>query len=153
MCIGALSDESIAAYRREAPPNQKETEQQKRLREKVVAEEQAKLRELRELLDSKKLQIERYVRVASPARGTTLLSDNLDVFLSGLLSLASRMVGAVTRPAGGAVMSVFRRVVLEIADKRVDARAWSRASRRCSPTLRSARCWRARHAGRAWRCL
>ena len=55
----------------------------KRLREKVVAEEQAKLRELRELLDSKKLQIERYVRVASPARGTTLLSDNLDVFLSG----------------------------------------------------------------------
>ena len=122
VCIGALSDESIAAYRREAPPNQKETEQQKRLREKVVAEEQAKLRELRELLDSKKLQIERYVRVASPARGTTLLSDNLDVFLSGLLSLASRMVGAVTGPAGGAVMSVFRRVVLEIADKRVDAR-------------------------------
>ena len=122
VCIGALSDESIAAYRRDAPVNQKETAEQNLLREKVAADEQAKLRELRSLLDKKGLQIERYVRVAAPARGTTLLSDNLDVFLSGLLSLASRMVGAVTGPAGGAVMSVFRRVVLEIADKRVDAR-------------------------------
>ena len=51
-----------------------------------------------------------------------LLSDNLDVFLSGLLSLTSRVVGAVSGPAGSAVMSVFRRIVLEIADKRVDPR-------------------------------
>jgi pimeloyl-ACP methyl ester carboxylesterase len=122
LCLGALDDALINAYRREAPVNEKETDWQKRVREKVAAEEQRKLRELRRLLDTKRFQIERYVRVAAPARGTALLSDNLDVFLSGFLSLTSSLVGALTGPAGSAVMSAFKRIVLEIADKRVDAR-------------------------------
>ena len=122
LCLGALDDALINAYRREAPVNEKETSWQKRVREKVAAEEQRKLRELRRLLDTKQFQIERYVRVAAPARGTALLSDNLEVFLSGFLSLTSSLVGALTGPAGSAVMSAFKRIVLEIADKRVDAR-------------------------------
>ena len=73
MYIGALSDESIAAYRREAPPTQKETEQQKRLVREGRRRRAGLLRELRELLDSKKLQIE--ACAGRPARGTTLLSD------------------------------------------------------------------------------
>ncbi|MDX9837676.1 MAG: hypothetical protein RBT39_08965, partial [Azoarcus sp.] len=52
-----------------------------------IAEEQRKLRKLVSLLQHKRPVIERYVRVAAPARGTALLSDNLDVFLSGLLAL------------------------------------------------------------------
>ena len=122
LCLGALDDALINAYRREAPVNEKETSWQKRVREKVAAEEQRKLRELRRLLDTKQFQIERYVRVAAPARGTALLSDNLDLFLSCFLSLTSTLVGALTGPAGSAVMSAFKRIVLEIADKRVEAR-------------------------------
>jgi len=120
LCLGTLEDTLIRAYRRDPPVNGDETEWQRRIREKVAAEEQEKLKKLRALLDAKGLRIERYVRVACPARGTTLLSDNLDVFLSGLLSLTSKVVGAVAGPAGGAVLSAFKRVVLEIADKRVE---------------------------------
>ena len=120
LCLGALDDALIDAYRREAPVGKDESEWQRRVREKVATEEQRKLRELRGLLDDKRFQIERYVRVACPARGTTLLSDNFDVFLSGLLSLTARLAGALAGPAGNAVLSVFKRIVLEIADKRVE---------------------------------
>ncbi|MDQ3773942.1 MAG: hypothetical protein M3461_06045 [Pseudomonadota bacterium] len=120
LCLGALDDAAIDAYRRVVPVGKDESEWQRRVREKVAAEEQRKLRELRGLLDDKRFQIERYVRVACPARGTTLLSDNLEVFLSGLLSLTVKLAGALTGPAGSAVSSAFKRIVLEIADKRVD---------------------------------
>ncbi|MCK9985130.1 MAG: hypothetical protein AzoDbin1_01602 [Azoarcus sp.] len=122
LCLAGLSDDAIAAYRHAPPPNADESEREKRLRDLVTAREQDTLRALRQELADKNFRIERYVRVASPARGTTLLSDNLDLFLSGLLSLTARLVGAVTGPAGGAVLSAFKRIVLEIADKRVDAR-------------------------------
>ncbi|NMF87699.1 CHAT domain-containing protein [Aromatoleum petrolei] len=122
LCLAGLSDDAIAAYRHAPPPNAGESEREKRLRDLLTAREQDTLRALRQELADKNFRIERYVRVACPARGTTLLSDNLDLFLSGLLSLTTRLVGAVTGPAGGAVLSAFKRVVLEIADKRVDAR-------------------------------
>jgi hypothetical protein len=122
LCLGELNDDLIAAYRREAPVNQKEEPWQQRVREKVAMEEQEKLRKLCMLLSKKEFQIDRYVRVAAPARGTTLLADNLDVFLSGLLCLTGKLVGAVAGPGGSAVLSAFKRIVLEIADKRVDAR-------------------------------
>src|SRR5204862_5719095 len=57
---------------------------------------------------------ERYVRVASPARGTRLASGNFDVFLSGLLSL----MGWVPAFKGNPVYSAFKRVVIEIARNR-----------------------------------
>ncbi|HJV25245.1 MAG TPA: CHAT domain-containing protein [Aromatoleum sp.] len=122
LCLAGLGDDAIAAYRHLPPPNEKESARQKRLRDLVTAHDQASLKALRDELAAKNFQIERYVRVASPARGTRLLSDNLDVFLSGLLSLMGKLVGAVTGPAGGAVLSAFKRIVLEIADKRIDAR-------------------------------
>lgn len=122
LCLAGLSDDAIAAYRHPAPPNTVESEREKRLRGLVTAREQDTLRALRQELADKNFRIERYVRVACPARGTTLLSDNLDVFLSGLLSLTGKLVGAVAGPAGGAVLSALKRIVLEIADKRVDAR-------------------------------
>lgn len=122
LCVAGFGDDEIARYRREPPPNTVETPQQKRLRELVAAHEQESLRALRAELADKNFRIERYVRVAAPARGTSLLSDNLDVFLSSLLSLAARFVGALTGPAGGAVMSAFKRIVLEIAEKRIEPR-------------------------------
>ena len=121
-CLGGLTEDLIQDYRREAPINKVELPWQKTLRENATAEEQQKLRDLRDLLNQKAFVIDRYVRVACPAQGTRLLSDNLDVFLSGLLSIMGKLVGVMTGPAASPVFSAFKRIVLEIADKRVDAR-------------------------------
>ncbi len=76
--------------------------------------QRAALRELAALLRSRRFTIERYVRVACPARGTRLASGNFDVFLSGLLSL----IGLVPGLAGNPWYMAFKRVVLEIAKNR-----------------------------------
>ncbi len=120
LCLGDLDDALIDAYRH--APLEEETPLQARLREAVSAADQAKLRRLRELLSDKAFRIERYVRVACPAAGTRLLSDDLDLFLSTLLSLVSRLAGAFTGPLGEAALAALQRIVLEIAHKRVDAR-------------------------------
>ncbi len=122
LCLGGLDEELIRAYRRDAPAGEDEKPWQKTVREQVAAEEQQKLRDLRDLLNAKAFLIDRYVRVACPAEGTTLLSDNLDLFLSGLLSLTNKLVGAVAGPGASPVLSAFKRIVLEIADKRMDPR-------------------------------
>ena len=100
---GAGFDALVETYRRQPRPDEVEAEAKDpalaRLRLDVAAQEQAKLRALGVRLRAKGLQVERYVRVAAPARGTALLSDNLDVFLSGLLTLVRQFgawsVGAV----------------------------------------------------------
>ncbi|MDT7833633.1 CHAT domain-containing protein [Aquabacterium sp. OR-4] len=76
--------------------------------------QRAALRELATLLRTRRFKVERYVRVACPARGTRLASGNFDVFLSGLLSL----VGLVPGLAGNPWYMAFKRVVLEIARNR-----------------------------------
>ena len=78
------------------------------------AEQRAALRALAAELARKKFRVERYVRVASPARGTRLASGNFDLFLSGLLSL----MGWVPAFKGNPVYSAFKRVVLEVARNR-----------------------------------
>jgi len=142
LCLGGFTPETrrlIGEYRRVPRPDEEEAEDKdpglRVLREKVAAEEQHKLSELVDLLETKALRIERYVRVASPAAGTALLSDNLEVFMSGLLTLvrtltawgAGAAVGAVATPLAGKVakeavdqvLKLLSRVVLEIADKRL----------------------------------
>ncbi len=153
LCLGALSDEVerlIGEFRREPPPHEAEreagdaSETLKKAREKLSAEEQDKLRKLVKLLDEKALKVERYVRVACPAAGTALLSDNLEVFLSCLLELVRRggawAAGAAAGALAGAVsggiagptaarlardafdrgLKLLARVVVEIADKRLE---------------------------------
>ncbi len=91
--------------------------ERERLRKELAAaygEQRAHLRELASVLRRKQFVIERYVRVACPARGTRLASGNFDVFLSGLLSL----IGLVPVLAGSPLYSAFTRVVLEIAKNR-----------------------------------
>lgn len=81
---------------------------------KAHAEQRGALRDLAAELARKKLRIERYVRVACPARGTRLASGNFDVFLSALLSL----MGWVPALKGNPIYSAFKRVVLEVAKNR-----------------------------------
>ena len=104
--------------------------------ENFASQEQAKLTELIQQLRQKALRIERYVRVASPARGTSLLSDNFDLFLSGLLTLVRRFGGWTAGAAAGIAsgpgaalaakaaadksLAFLTRVVLEIADRRLE---------------------------------
>lgn len=126
LCLNDFDPNLIKYYQRRPANHQSEleTEEQRKIRELVLAEEQQQLSELRALLLEKQFQIERYVRVACPAGGTTLMADNIDLFLSGLLSLLS--FGASLLPVVGAVsasvLNAFRRVVLEIAAKRIDPR-------------------------------
>ncbi|RZL28477.1 MAG: hypothetical protein EOP35_26080, partial [Rubrivivax sp.] len=69
-------------------------------------EQRAQLRSLARLLREKRLQIQRYVRCASPAQGTRLASGNFDLFLSGILTL----LGQVPYFFGNPLYSAFKRV-------------------------------------------
>src|SRR5574337_1408872 len=142
MCLGAYTQDAqglVDAFRRVPRPDEAEAEaddtsgELRALREKVAAEEQAKLRKLYGLLAEKNFVIRRYVRVAAPAAGTALLSDNLEVFLSGLLDLVRELTAWGAGAAAGAVsgglgaqaaeaavsqtVGLLSRVVLEIARK------------------------------------
>ena len=81
------------------------------------AGQREQLRTLVRLLRERGIQVQRYVRAASPASGTLLASGNFDVFLSGLLTL----IGAVPFFFGNPLYSAFKRVVIEIAKNRTNA--------------------------------
>ncbi|MGF1546656.1 MAG: CHAT domain-containing protein [Thiotrichales bacterium] len=103
LSLGTLSAREIETYRRDDPALAD-----------ADAEQQQQLHELAAILRDKQFTIERYVRVACPARGTRLASANFDAFLGGLLSL----IGLVPLLAGQPIYAAFKRVVLEIARNR-----------------------------------
>ena len=80
-------------------------------------EQRVQLRTLANVLRERRITVQRYVRAASPASGTLLASSNLDVFLSGILSL----IGMVPFFFGSPMYSAFKRVVVEIAKNRTNA--------------------------------
>lgn len=136
-------DGLIADFNRRPRPDEAAREQADpalaRQREAWVADERAKLGKLAGLLRAKGIQVERYVRVGCPARGTALLTDNLDVFLSGLFSLVRKFGSLGAQAAGSAIggpgagaaaaaatergLRFLGRVMIEIADKRLQAQA------------------------------
>jgi CHAT domain-containing protein len=115
-----FSEELIESYRADLPePGDLPEEDRERVKAEAAkgyAEHRARLRELRQELREKQFLIERYVRVACPARGTLLASGNFDVFLSTLLTL----IGWVPSLYGNPLYYAFKRVVLEIAKNRTD---------------------------------
>lgn len=74
------------------------------------------LLELAALLRQRRIVVQRYVRVASPANGTRLASANFDLFLSGLLTL----IGLVPYFFGNPWYAAFKRIVVDIARNRTD---------------------------------
>jgi CHAT domain-containing protein/pimeloyl-ACP methyl ester carboxylesterase len=126
----------------DAPTRQKAAAY-KAAREAVADQEKAKLTKLKQALIQRGIRVERYVRVASPASGTALLSDNLTVFLSGLLNMVQRggtwaagaMAGAIAGAVSGGIaapaaaeaarqvserlLKLLARVVVEIANQRM----------------------------------
>ena len=69
---------------------------------------------LAELLAEKQLRIERFVRCASPSRGTLLAGENIDIFLSVLTNL----VGLIPGVGGTPLYEVTKRIALEIIRSR-----------------------------------
>ena len=122
LCLEKFSDELIESFRAELPePGDVSEEERERIKSEVAnahAEHRARLRDLRALLQEKQFSIQRYVRVACPARGTLLASGNLDIFLSALLTL----IGRVPYLYGNPLYYAFKRIVLEIAKNRTDAK-------------------------------
>lgn len=122
LCLDNLTDELIDGFKNDLPaPGDVSEEEKDRLITEIDnahAEHRAQLRELRSLLQRKQFAIQRYVRVASPARGTLLASGNLDIFLSALLTL----IGRVPYLYGNPLYYAFKRVVLEIAKNRTNAK-------------------------------
>ncbi|MBH3428875.1 CHAT domain-containing protein [Pseudomonas alkylphenolica] len=142
LCMNPIDgglDELIEHYRSMPRPDEVARERDNpalaQERKQVASGEQAKLRQLLVLLKNKNIQVGRYVRVAAPVQGTALLSENMDVFLSCLLTLVRKFgawsigaaVGAVATPLTGVKakaladrgLKFLSRVVLEIADKRL----------------------------------
>ena len=123
LCLRQVDDDLIDGFRPGSAPftadDPGRRESLEREGESAYAEQREQLRELRTLLGREHgFRIERYVRVAAPARGTLLISGNFDAFLSALLTL----LGTVPYLAGNPIYSCVKRVVLEIARHRTDPR-------------------------------
>ncbi len=110
LCLADI-DRCIAAYHYEFPDSALAPHLQD-----AHAGQRVQLAALAALLRERQPQVQRYVRVASPAQGTRLASGNFDVFLSGLLTL----IGAVPYFFGNPLYAAFKRVVIEVAKRRTD---------------------------------
>ena len=133
LCVGQVDDKVIASYQIDT----RDSDDVAGL-EREASEERERLRAIRSKLQDKGITVARYVRVACPARGTRLLSENLDAALSDFLNLlqigGGALVGAVASALGGPVagktfgkgassaLGVVKRLALEIAGRRIDPR-------------------------------
>lgn len=84
--------------------------------EPADARDRRQLERLTRLLADKQLRVERFVRCAAPSRGTLLVSENLDSFLSVLTNL----VGLIPAVGGTPVYEVTKRIALEVIRNRND---------------------------------
>lgn len=74
----------------------------------------ASLRRLNDLLRDKRIAVDRFVRVACPARGTTLASERLDIYLSLILNLMEKL------PFFKIATDILAELIMAIAQKRSD---------------------------------
>ena len=77
--------------------------------EQGLPEEQT-LRELSKRLKSKNIKVERFVRIACPARGTTLVSGRLDRWLEVFVNVLDK----VLEPTAGTILGVVTDLLLEL---------------------------------------
>ncbi|MDD3519238.1 MAG: CHAT domain-containing protein, partial [Chromatiales bacterium] len=102
-------------------------ERAKNAERKCFEQDAERLRELSRELRERRIRVERFVRVACPARGTTLASGRLDRWASVMLNLLGKGIGAAGKfvpvlaptAAGYAVLKKF---LLAVVRQRTDAR-------------------------------
>jgi tetratricopeptide (TPR) repeat protein len=78
------------------------------------------LEELWDLLIEKSLVVDRFVRVACPARGTTLVSKRIDYVASGLLNAVGLIPGIKGNPAIEIGYDWLKSLLLTLVKKRID---------------------------------
>ncbi|MCC7549045.1 MAG: CHAT domain-containing protein [Burkholderiales bacterium] len=92
-------------------------EQRKRAgHDDAAAHDRGQLQRLAKLLVEKKPRVLAYARVAAPARGTLLASENIDDFLSVLTNL----IGLVPGLGTSVVYQVLKRITLEVVKRRME---------------------------------
>ncbi len=74
---------------------------------------------LNALLKEKRIRVDRFVRVACPARGTTLASGRLDIYLSLLFNLLGSFSPFKMTP-GGILYNIFSELIMAVAKERSD---------------------------------
>ncbi|TKB71705.1 MAG: CHAT domain-containing protein [Nitrospira sp.] len=105
LCLRELSSEQVNRFHREGDKSRQADEHDRR-----------QLAELAKILRKKKFRIVRLIRVACPAQGTLLASENLDRFLSVLTSL----IGLIPVVGQSLIYQVAKRITLEVAKSRWD---------------------------------
>ncbi len=85
-----INEEMLELYEPETDATEEQREAIRQQREALVV--------LNDLLRNKRIKIERYVRVACPARGTTLASRRLDLYFSVILNTLSLIPVLLTSP-------------------------------------------------------
>lgn len=89
------------------------------IREDDKAGERGDLKALNRLLKEKHLHVERFVRVACPAWGTTLASERLDVYLSLIFNFLEKIPIFKAGP-GQVGYDIFTELIMAIAKERSD---------------------------------
>jgi pimeloyl-ACP methyl ester carboxylesterase len=117
LCIRQITTEQIDAFQAKAAQRDEEAEPAERdARKKARAEELAALKKLSALLEKRRYKIERFVRVACPARGTILASGRLDLYLSLITSAIDYAVQSA--PYLQPIHEFLEAVTMEIARRR-----------------------------------
>jgi len=90
--------------------------------QQALAEENAGfndlISELNRQAELKRLTVRRFVRVASPSNGTTILGDRIDVFLNALLNV----VGLAFGSKGNVIYSAITEFLMDVLSHRKDAK-------------------------------
>ncbi len=79
------------------------------------ARQRGQLIELNRLFAEKAVSVERFVRVACPARGTTLASNRLDMYLSALLNIVGYIPVLKASPVYGLIKSLLLAILKQKA--------------------------------------
>ncbi|MCO5276807.1 MAG: CHAT domain-containing protein [Saprospiraceae bacterium] len=77
------------------------------------------VKEMNQLAELKRLKIGRFVRVASPSSGTSILGNRLDVYLNAILNLIGMVFGTKANP----IFSAVTEFVMDVLSHRMDARS------------------------------
>ena len=78
------------------------------------------LAKLNRLLKERRFRVERFVRVACPAWGTTLASNRLDIYLSILFNLLFKVPFLSAAPGVKIVYDIFTELIMLVAKERSD---------------------------------
>jgi pimeloyl-ACP methyl ester carboxylesterase/tetratricopeptide (TPR) repeat protein len=119
LCLQQISDAQLEAFRLKSERRDAEADipsNERPDRKEACANELAALEELSALLQKRKYKIDRFVRVACPARGTILASRRIDLYLSIITSAIGLAVKS--SPYLLPVHNFLKAVTIEIARRR-----------------------------------